>query len=99
MGSSALQLFTDSDYSEFVDEATFAARPNHEAEINYFKEPRNGRVISADTLLSCASPRVGQGGGWHRRRAAVSGSGGQGVCACFVRVARRRMLVLQVCPF
>ena len=47
-----MQLFTDDDYSEFVDEATFSARPDHEAELNYFKEPRNGRVISAKTLLS-----------------------------------------------
>ena len=51
-GPSGEMLHTDDDYSEFVDEATFAARPNHEAELSYFKEPRNGRVISADTLLS-----------------------------------------------
>ena len=45
-------LYTDDEYSAFVDEATFAARPDHLKEINYFKEPRNGRVISTNTLVS-----------------------------------------------
>eukprot|EP00965_Chrysotila_dentata_P156266 5162578-Pleurochrysis_carterae.AAC.1 len=30
------------------------ARPDHLKEINYFKEPRNGRIISTDTLLKFA---------------------------------------------
>jgi len=45
-------LYTDDEYSAFVDEETFAARPDHLKEINYFKEPRNGRVISTNTLVS-----------------------------------------------
>ena len=42
-------IYTDDEYSAFVDEETFAARPDHIKEINYFKEPRNGRVISTQT--------------------------------------------------
>ena len=45
-------LYVDDEYSAFVDEETFAARPDHLKEINYFKEPRNGRVISTSTLVS-----------------------------------------------
>lgn len=45
-------MYTDDEYSAFVDEETFAARPDHLKEINYFKEPRNGRVISTNTLVS-----------------------------------------------
>ena len=45
-------LYTDDEYSAFVDEETFASRPDHLKEINYFKEPRNGRVISTNTLVS-----------------------------------------------
>ena len=45
-------LYTDDEYSAFVDEDTFASRPDHLKEINYFKEPRNGRVISTSTLVS-----------------------------------------------
>ena len=37
-----------------MDEETFAARPDHMREIGYFKEPRNGRVISTNTLVSFA---------------------------------------------
>jgi len=47
-------LYTDDEYSAFVDEDTFAARPDHIKEINYFKEPRNGRVISTNTLVTFA---------------------------------------------
>ena len=45
-------IYTDDEYSAFVDDETFAARPDHIKEINYFKEPRNGRVISTSTLIS-----------------------------------------------
>jgi len=47
-------IYTDEEYSAFVDDATYEARPNHVKEINYFKEPRNGRVISTATLVSFA---------------------------------------------
>ena len=47
-------LYTDDEYSAFVDDETFAARPDHIKEINYFKEPRNGRVISTNTLVKFA---------------------------------------------
>ena len=52
-------IYTDEEYSTFVDDETFDARPDHVKEINYFKEPRNGRIISTSTLVSfamCASP-------------------------------------------
>ena len=45
-------IYTDDEYSAFVDDETFAARPDHIKEINYFKEPRNGRIISTSTLVS-----------------------------------------------
>ena len=45
-------LHTDDEYSAFVDDETYEGRPDHEKEINYFKEPRGGRVISTATLVS-----------------------------------------------
>ncbi|KAL1524967.1 hypothetical protein AB1Y20_019843 [Prymnesium parvum] len=47
-------IYTDEEYSAFVDDETFEARPNHIKEINYFKEPRNGRIISTATLVNFA---------------------------------------------
>jgi len=47
-------LYTDDEYSAFVDDETFAARPDHIREINCFKEPRNGRIISTQTLVAFA---------------------------------------------
>jgi len=43
--------FQDDEYSPFVDDSIYAARPDLLREIGYFKEPRNGRKIEADTLL------------------------------------------------
>ena len=53
-GPAEEHLYTDEEYSAFVDEATYAARPDHVKEINYFKEPRNGRIISTATLVNFA---------------------------------------------
>mmetsp|Transcript_700 Transcript_700/g.1415 ORF Transcript_700/g.1415 Transcript_700/m.1415 type:complete len:932 (+) Transcript_700:145-2940(+) len=47
-------LYADDEYSMFVDSKIYEARPDHLKEINYFKEPRNGRIISTDTLLKFA---------------------------------------------
>lgn len=44
-------LFQDEEYGKFCDEGQFDARPNLRKEIDYFKEPRNGREISCDTLI------------------------------------------------
>ena len=53
-GPEESHIYTDDEYSAFVDDETYEARPNHVKEINYFKEPRNGRVISTATLVSFA---------------------------------------------
>eukprot|EP00316_Scyphosphaera_apsteinii_P000444 CAMPEP_0119331446 /NCGR_PEP_ID=MMETSP1333-20130426/80645_1 /TAXON_ID=418940 /ORGANISM="Scyphosphaera apsteinii, Strain RCC1455" /LENGTH=917 /DNA_ID=CAMNT_0007341055 /DNA_START=129 /DNA_END=2882 /DNA_ORIENTATION=+ len=47
-------LYADDEYSAYVDPKIFEARPNHLKEIKYFKEPRNGRVISTSTLINFA---------------------------------------------
>lgn len=47
-------IFTEDEYSMFVDSNIYEARPDHLREINYFKEPRNGRVINTSTLLTFA---------------------------------------------
>ncbi|CAK9010805.1 5'-cGMP phosphodiesterase A (Cyclic GMP-binding protein A) (Phosphodiesterase 5) (DdPDE5) (Phosphodiesterase D) [Durusdinium trenchii] len=44
-------LYQDTEYGKFRNEKAFKARPDLRKEIDYFKEPRNGRVISCDTLL------------------------------------------------
>ena len=73
-------LYTEDEYSAFVDEAIFEARPDHLKEINYFKEPRNGRVIATSTLVKfamCASRALGAWTGlWCGR--ARGGRGGRG---------------------
>ena len=50
-GPASEHLFTDEEYGPGVSAETFAARPDHEKEIDFFKEPRGGRVISTDTLV------------------------------------------------
>lgn len=47
-------LYVDQEYAQnapLSGRYSFAARPDHLKEINYFKEPRNGRTISADTAV------------------------------------------------
>uniref|UniRef100_A0A7S0J6K5 Cyclic nucleotide-binding domain-containing protein n=1 Tax=Calcidiscus leptoporus TaxID=127549 RepID=A0A7S0J6K5_9EUKA len=53
-GPTEENLFTEDEYSMFCDGTIYDARPDHLREINYFKEPRNGRVISTATLLNFA---------------------------------------------
>ena len=50
-GPASEHLFTDEEYGPDVSAETFAARPDHAKEIDFFKEPRGGRVISTDTLV------------------------------------------------
>jgi len=50
-GPAEEHLHQDDEYSPFVDDSIYAARPDLLREIGYFKEPRNGRKIEADTLL------------------------------------------------
>jgi len=47
-------LYADDEYSPFVDEAIYEARPDHLKEIGYFKEPRNGRIIATSTVIKFA---------------------------------------------
>lgn len=48
------QLYVDSEYPDTPPRSgrfSFEARPDHEKEINFFKEPRNGREIKTDTVM------------------------------------------------
>ena len=45
-------LFQDEEYGKFAKDEQFRARPDLRKEIDYFKEPREGRVICTDTLVT-----------------------------------------------
>ncbi|GBG27927.1 cGMP-dependent 3',5'-cGMP phosphodiesterase A [Hondaea fermentalgiana] len=53
-GPAEHNFYVDQEYAQQAPLAgrySFAARPDHIKEINFFKEPRDGRAISADTAL------------------------------------------------
>ena len=50
-GPAPEHLYTDEEYGATCLPETFAARPDHQKEIDFFKEPRGGRIISTETLV------------------------------------------------
>ena len=51
-GPAPEHLYTDEEYAATCSPEVYAARPDHVKEIDFFKEPRGGRVISTATLVS-----------------------------------------------
>eukprot|EP00510_Aplanochytrium_minuta_P008235 CAMPEP_0184046540 /NCGR_PEP_ID=MMETSP0956-20121227/1626_1 /TAXON_ID=627963 /ORGANISM="Aplanochytrium sp, Strain PBS07" /LENGTH=1304 /DNA_ID=CAMNT_0026338161 /DNA_START=636 /DNA_END=4550 /DNA_ORIENTATION=- len=53
-GPESEYLYVDEEYPDQTPESgrfAYAARPDHQKEINFFKEPRNGNEISTDKLV------------------------------------------------